>query len=239
MILRTMNTGVSIVLAVTVGLAVTWLWTSRGVEPATGRTPELKSVAGKAPAPPATQGTSRPQPAMHSRESSGLPQGAPAAASAAPPPGGAIAAARDDSTYFKMLALMHSRPDTANVARVFSQMHDSFVLTPDDPDWGRRTEQALRDFFRAQPADGGLEITSISCRSEGCEVQALAENSGAPGGPAAEGPVAREPPVALREELPASLPLKQQGVFVLPLGDRSGYVVTYTRVEPQHEAPSP
>jgi hypothetical protein len=234
-----MNTGLSIVLAVAIGLAVTWLWTSRGGEPATSRTPELQSGAPQAPVPPATQGNSRPQPAMHSGESSGLAQSAPAAPSVAPPPVEGIAAARDDSTYFKMLALMHSRPDTAKVAQVFSKMHDSFVLTPDDPDWGRRTEQALRDFFREQSTDGRLEITSISCRSEGCEVQALAENPGAPAVPSAEEPASREPPVALREDLPVGLSLKKQGVFVLPLGDRSGYVVTYTRVERQREASSP
>lgn len=76
-----------------------------------------------------------------------------------------------------MLALAVSRADGTDVIRRINARHERFVLTPDDPQWARQTEQALRDFFTSRSAnrDSGIEITSVACRSEGCEVQAVVQ----------------------------------------------------------------
>ena len=233
-----MNTGTSIVLAVAIGAGATWLWTSRGVEPAARHTSYHQSVALVKPSPPEVPSSSRSQPDRHSGESSGLPNVAPSV--------DAIPGVRDDSTYDRMLAFAQSDPRSASTARDIIEKRERFVFSPDDPDWGRRTEQALRDFFRAKTAGGGPQITSISCRSAGCEVQALSQPFC--GGTPCElqapserraAPDNVDPVGPLRGDWPGGLLLRRLALIIQPVGDRAGIIVTYSREARKPEATSP
>jgi len=182
---------------------------------------------------------------MHSRESSGPPESRRPALSAIP-------TARDDSTYFRMVALATSRSDAAEVSRKITETHERFILTPDDQDWGRQTEQALRDFFRSQSADksNGIEITSVSCRSAGCEVQAEVQMQG-PNEPAVgkgsktasvgEENGRKDPREVLQEIWPVGPSLRREDYLGSDLYDSVGtaesvgFIVWYRRVEPKPE----
>ena len=225
--MRTMNTRLSIVLALAIGAGATWLWTS------------TENVAPKRPAPPELPDSSRSQPDKHSGQSGALPKDAPPVASVAPPSLDSIAGVRDDSTYDRMLAVAQSDPGSASTARDIFEERERFVLTPHDPDWGRRTEQALRDFFQAKIVGGGPQITSISCRSTGCEVQALSQPIC--GGASCELQAQSERSAdrvelnnvdligPLRADWPGGLPLRRQALIQQVVGDRAGIIVTYSR----------
>jgi hypothetical protein len=186
--------------------------------------------------PPAPDG-GRSLPDRHSQISIRLPESAPRTASVPPPSVNAILAARDDSTYFRILATAQAIPKAAEGLRRLTEWHDSFILTPDDPGWGRPTEQALREFLQKQSAGSRLEITSISCRSEGCEVQALDETTDVRGVPTNEGPKMLAMP--LNADWPVGPSLRQQAGIFFSLGDRNGIMIMYKRVRPTAEAASP
>ena len=236
--MRTLNTWLIIVLAATIGAVGTWLWARKETAPTPdGTTVKPQSEARQAALPDAS-GTSRLPLDAHSGKSS--------APTATPP-------SRDDSTYSGMLAFAQSLPNATDMTRRITQTHERFALTPDDPDWGRRTEQALRDFFRARSAKGGLEITSVSCRSAGCEVQAQVQPTKEyldaplandqleePPFVTANGERASEDPrAAIREAMPVGPSLKLEGAVGSRVGDRIGFIVSYRRVQPRPEATSP
>jgi hypothetical protein len=143
----------------------------------------------------------------------------------------------DDSIYERMVAFAQADPRFTRMARDLARERESYLFTPDDPEWARPAEQALRDYFEAGATAEGPRVTSISCRSAGCEVQAL----GPPlcGGTPCELQAQRPPeepvpnsvdPVgALRADWPAGLPLRRRAIFGEPIGDRFGIIVTFSR----------
>lgn len=153
----------------------------------------------------------------------------------------ASAAVRDDSTYLRMLALAVSRADGTEVIRRINSRHEQFVLTPDDPEWGRQTEQALRDFFasRAANKNSGIEITSVSCRSQGCEVQAVVQMT-VPGSDSdtaiATQRSDRDPREVLHEISPVGAALQQEDYIGSDLSESDGasegvgFIVWYRRL---------
>jgi hypothetical protein len=156
-----------------------------------------------------------------------------------------------------MLALASVRSDGAEVTRELTSKHQRFVFGPDDPVWGRQTEQALREFFRSRSANqsGGIEITSVSCRSAGCEVQAEVQMQ-APSEPVFTGTdsettsvgrdgVREDPREALEDIWPLGPSLRRADHIGSDLfenagtAEKVGFVVWYNRMEPKAEAPSP
>lgn len=228
--MRATHTGLSIVLAVAIGASFTWLWTSRGAEPAASGTHERISFAPQAPAFPEVPGSPRSEP---DRLTVALP-----VASMTPPSVVATASAADDSTYDRMLAFAQADPGSASTVRDLIEKRERFLFTPDDPDWGRRTEQALRDFLQAKTAGGGPQITSVSCRSAGCEVQALSQPLCPPPGCELQNqsersdraaPNSVDPLGPLRGDWPADLPLRREAIITQVIGGRAGFIVTYKR----------
>jgi len=111
----------------------------------------------------------------------------------------------------------------------------------DDPDWGRQTEHALRKFFGAHSASNsdGIEVTSVSCRSAGCEVQAVVHMTvpGSDSDATLTGQGSGEDPrEALHEISPAGTSLKQQDYIGSDLGESDGtsegvgFIVWYRRL---------
>jgi hypothetical protein len=131
---------------------------------------------------------------------------------------------------------MQAVPRAAAQLRPLMAWHESFVVAPDDPDWGRPMEQALREFVQKESAFGHMEITSISCRSENCEVQLLGELSDSRV-PANEGLMM--PPKALVVDYPVGRSLREQAAIRMGLGDRTGIILMYKRVRQETEAASP
>jgi hypothetical protein len=142
-----------------------------------------------------------------------------------------------------MLAVAISRSDAAEVTRKITEMHERFALAPDDPDWGWHTEQALRDFFNSRSANksNGIAVTSVSCRSDGCEVQAEVQMQGAVGQEDGHA----DPREVLHDTWPVGPSLKLEEYIGSDLEDRVGnaevvgFIVWYTRVTPSTEATSP
>ena len=127
-----------------------------------------------------------------------------------------------------MLEFNQSQARSPRIAEELTKAHEKFLATPDDPAWARGTEQALRDYFQQHSAASRFEVTSISCRSSGCEVQALGERYDERGVFAAEVPSMSAP---LRESSPVGPTLKQpRPPITMDLGDRIGFMITYTRV---------
>jgi hypothetical protein len=217
--------GLAIALAFAIGVAVTWLWMGNGaVRELRGR-PQQQNVSPKESAFPNT----------HAENASALPGKAPAAAPSSSRAVQPAAGARDDATYSRVLAAMQAVPEAAAQLPPLMAWHESFVLTPDDPNWARPMEQALKEFLQKQSAVGHLDITSISCRSENCEVQILGELSDSRV-PADEGLMM--PPKALVVAHPVGPSLREQAAVRMGLGDRTGIVLMYKRVHPETEAAS-
>jgi hypothetical protein len=219
---RELKVGLATVLAFAIGATIAWLWTGKDGVAALTTTPELQNAATKASAFPNAQ----------AGKASVLPGKAPAAAPIPSPAVQAVSGTRDDSTYFRVLAAMQGDPQAAAQLRPLMAWHERFVLTPDDPDWGRRMEQALREFLRKQSALGRLEITSVSCRSENCEVQLLGDLSDSPV-PANEGLMM--PPKELIVAYPVGPSLREQAAIRMGLGDRTAIILMYRRVRPETE----
>ncbi len=134
-----------------------------------------------------------------------------------------------------------SRTDGTEVIRRINERHERFVLTSDDPQWGRQTEQALRDFFASHSANknSGIEITSVSCRSEGCEVQAVVQMAvpGSDSGTAvATQHGGRDPREVLHEISPVGPSLQQEDYIGSDLSESDGtsegvgFIVWYRRL---------
>jgi hypothetical protein len=167
----------------------------------------------------------------------------------APAPQNTMAQTHNDATYDNMLSYAQLAPDSPNSAAEIIREHEEFLSSPDDPEWGRRTERELRSVLQAKALRGGPEITSVSCRSAGCEVQALSRPfcGGAPcelvmmtqredaGGPPV--PINADLFEALRGDWPGDLPLKRQRIIDQRVGDRLGLIVTYSREARKPDAP--
>jgi hypothetical protein len=162
----------------------------------------------------------------------------PARGAAVSVPAPAVSAAvRDDSIYDRMVAFAQADPRFARMARDLARERENFLFTPDDPEWARPAEQALRDYFESRATTDGPRVTAISCRSAGCEVQALGpplcggtpcelQAQRSPEGPVPDGV---DPVGPLRADRPAGLPLRRQAIFGEPIGDRFGIIVTFSR----------
>jgi hypothetical protein len=238
-----MHVGVTIVLAAVLGAAATWLWMSNG-QPVADGTPARGSAVEQTPAPIAARSEMASSSLRYSDETKSngstddVPQNGARASNAVPHLAGADGGSRDDSTYYRMQAIAQSMPDAADISGHLASIHETFALSPDDPEWGRRTEQALWEFFRARATESRLKITSISCRAAGCEVQALGEGVDPRTAPPGEGGPP-SPPAPLRENRPVGESLNQRTLLTLYLGDGNGYIATYRREGPKPESTSP
>jgi hypothetical protein len=146
-----------------------------------------------------------------------------------------------------MLAFAHSAPASRrqdNLIADITRAHELFAATADDPEWGRRTERALQDYFHARSAHGALEITSIACRSAGCEVMAevrpTAEFFDTPAEDHVEEPtfldaegrtIPDDPRAPLREKFPIGESLRLSGALGSRVGNRMGFIVSYRRID--------
>ena len=234
-VMRTLTRRWLAVLGALISLGLTLVAINRGLSPLPGAPQTIAPPLGL--------------PELHARESSRPSERAHPAESASRDAYVANRVARDDSTYSRMLALVVTRSDAVQLTRKITEMHERFVLTPDDPDWGWQTEQALRDFFNSRSANksGGIDVTSVSCRSDGCEVQAEVQTQG-PGDQESAGSdgafvVGQEggragPRAALYETWPVGPSLRLEDYVGSDLEDRVGnaevvgFVVWYTRVGP-------
>jgi hypothetical protein len=238
-----MNTVRTIVLAVVVGAVATWLLTGRGAGSLTDTSArssadsraESASIGAKTRAPSAISGSSPSAPAIPGGEGASQVAGPTIAPSSVAAP---AVAARNDATYGKMLASAASYPRSADWTRRITEIHDRFLQAPDDdPDWARRTEQALREFFRSRSA--GNLVTSISCRSAFCEVQGEFQRrypddqtaKEAFADPAEDEHEAKSPVAALREEWPLGQSLKVEAQVSWHAGDGVGVIQLYRRME--------
>jgi hypothetical protein len=238
----TLNTRWIVVVVIVIGAAVTWLWVGRAVMPIASGTAEPQAAALHELAPPTE---------AHSQEQSGPLGRARPPVPAIPRPEAVIAGPSDDSTFARMLALAVSRSDAAEVTRRISETHERFVLTPDDPGWARQTEQALRDFFRSRSANtsAGIEITSVACRSAGCEVQAVVQMafaaSNSETASISQESGRQDPREVLHEIWPVGPTLKQEDYIGSDLfesdgtAESVGFIVWYARIKPQQEPSSP
>jgi beta-lactamase regulating signal transducer with metallopeptidase domain len=53
----------------------------------------------------------------------------------------------------------------------FVHAHEKVARAEDDPEWARPMERRLREAIAADPAGESLEVSSVSCRKTGCELQ--------------------------------------------------------------------
>ena len=153
-----------------------------------------------------------------------------------------VMGSRDDTTYRKVLASASFFPQSKDVIRSISERHEQFVLTPDsDADWGRRTEKALRDFFQTSASDGAVQITSVSCRSDACEVQAeLQQKLPSAADDSAEIRPGADPAAAMHEERLFGGSLRQEKSVGLSVDrDHIGFVTWYKRMETPADTRSP
>jgi hypothetical protein len=215
--MRRLNSALSIVIAVAIGMVAVWLWTRKGTDASTTQShaashvavPQLQGAPSRAlsaPSPPSANTTNA--------------SSSPAAATPGRIP--------NDATYDRMLSVSQATPLRPGTHQELIERHERFLSAPDDPDWARTAEQQLWTFFQAR-AGSVLQITSVSCRSAGCEVQALMKPP-CGGGPC-EGPLPAnvDPFAPIRVDWPAGLPLKREAIVEQFVGDEGGLYVTFTR----------
>jgi hypothetical protein len=128
-----------------------------------------------------------------------------------------------------MLSGAQADPFRPSTHQELIDRHERFLSAPDDPDWARVAEQQLWTFFQAR-AGKVLEITSVSCRSVGCEVQALAQPPCGGARCAGPPPLPNVDPFApIRVDWPAGLPLRREAIVEQPVGDQRGFFIAFTR----------
>jgi hypothetical protein len=220
--MRTANSNLSIVLVVAVGAATTWLWINRGSQPPPHPAP-VTPVNSNTPAQPTVART--PVPGTSEKAENDEPT---AAVTAVTP---VIPVPHTDSTYQSMLAAAQTRPDNTRTEHDLIQERERFLATADDPDWARRTEQALWDFYRTHAENGGLQVTSVSCRSEGCEVQAAFALPTCSTPPCEDRGSRADPLGPLRGDWPGGLPLRRQLLIGQPVDSGPATLITYSREE--------
>ena len=155
-----------------------------------------------------------------------MPAESPSGSSASSPP-----TALDEAMITWMLSALEPRVadpmgflnDMANVIR---KGREEFLAMPDDPAWSRPTEQALRDFFRTHITDS-LQISSVTCRNNGCIV--LAEHFAPQELLRQQTPGMPHPTAEMR---PLGPSLRLDSTMRAPLGDRLGMFLSYRR-DPQ------
>lgn len=229
------DTALIIGLAAMIGAAVSWLWIHEARM--------SRDVASRSAAPSPLPSFSPPE--ANAQERRTAPQTAPMPGpitSTVPSRPPASTGPRDDSTYLKVLASASFFPQSKDVIRSISQRHEQFVLTPDsDADWGRRTEQALRDFFQTSSSDGAVQVTSISCRSDACEVQAeLRQNLPSPSDDSANIRPGADPAATMHEEQLFGGSLRQEKSVGLSVDrDHIGFVTWYKRMDDRSDTRSP
>jgi hypothetical protein len=128
---------------------------------------------------------------------------------------------------------------TAETAEFLRQKHQDIVTSIDDPTWTRTTEQQLLSFFYSQPEIGGadgLEIASVSCRSVGCEIQALAISAEAQTAAGAKESGGLQAAVSrVRDSKQLSVPFQVDLFYTMKVGDRLAYIVTLKRQPTEKE----
>ena len=230
--------GSAIVLAVIIGAVATWLWQNREAQSTANPTsqPAVVVPAEQSLPPMAENPPPQPAPEQPLTEPSAQPS---QPAIVTPPPVRAAARFGDDSTYEKMLAYAQLRasPGSEDTARDITQWRQSFLATPDDPEWARKMEQSLWNFFQKKTASGdGPQVTSVSCRESGCEVQALSQPF-CGGKPCELQSQEEKPPESenvdplelFRGGAPGNLPVSRMLIMQQPVGDRAGIIITYRR----------
>ncbi|HEY4213973.1 MAG TPA: hypothetical protein VGM84_21040 [Steroidobacteraceae bacterium] len=227
--MRTANVNLSVVLMMAIGAAVTWLWLNRGRAPVTPGVPRPQSVTSM----------TRPQPVIDQAAARRMPesaptQGAPAVVGRTAPAEAPVPHA--DSTYQSMLVAAQTNPENPRTEHDLLQEREGFLATADDPDWARRMEQALWDFYQTKGLPRGTQITSVSCRSEGCELQVMWGRA-LLGLPVDSPPMNNGPLEGLRTDWPGGLGLRRQLIIGQFTGDRTAVLITYSREDPPAAAP--
>ena len=218
--MRATRNGLVLIVAVVLGALVTGWWTRRDAEPVARSVVETPNLERPAPAPQEIpESPPSPRPGNAGEVSKNVP-------ATAAPPANLSAPPRDDSTYYRMVAMIQSLPRTAEHAGTIAELHEGIVDAPDEPEWARKMERTLLDLYREQAGDGSIRITSVVCRSSGCEVQAVGprvERRDDSAEEAAPGP----------RPFPADRPVdslaRPAPVVFVDLGDSMGYLAIYRR----------
>ncbi len=218
--MRELRNGLVLIAVVVLGALVTWRWTHRDAEPVARAGVETANVERPIPKTQAMPESSLPPSPGNSSEP---PKSVPAAAA---PSADLSAPARDDSTYYRLLATIQALPRGADHARTITELHESIVDAPDDPEWTRAMERKLRENYSELEKGGRFALTSVVCRSTGCEVQALGPRIERRTDSAGEETPAPEP---FPQDRPVG-PLSRPGpVLYVDLGDSMGYLAIFRR----------
>ncbi len=179
---------------------------------------QANSVSGSSPT--ATQ--QRTAPVQNARE----------AESSVAPENSNISARPERTAFDRLVERFEGQRGYEGLGRSVRQIHESIMSVEDEPAWTRPTEQALREFIYAQPEASGLEISSIACRRNGCEVQILGTLSSPQQTPKLEGWQALVSHVRA-SQLANELQVEQ--TFMATTGDRTAYITVLKRL-PGHNA---
>ncbi len=166
----------AIVLAVAIGAGATWLWQNREARSALDSTSQPyrcclhETDGGARTGHPSATPAATTTAAEAARPSNPTPM--TSAAGQRERPRGRRYDLREDAGLRAVPGPIGTPEPTTR--RATSPSGARVFATPDDPDWARKTEQSMWDFFQKKSASGdGPQVTSVSCRSSGCEVQAL------------------------------------------------------------------
>jgi hypothetical protein len=66
-------------------------------------------------------------------------------------------------------------PTSERAASYVIHFHGKIVSSKDDPAWTRKMERQLLEYVLSDPASETTEVSAITCRSAGCEIQLLHE----------------------------------------------------------------
>ena len=166
-----------------------------------------------------------------------------------PPATGAVAVAGRESTpstvsprpvppfattpYDRYIEKFRALPDTEDMVKALEQAHERIMSAADDPGWARAEERQLTDFIYAQVEASRLEISSIVCRSNGCETQILGTLGDSKRGPGGRLPAWQSITRRLSDS-DLSRSLRLDSMFAAALSDRTAYITTFRRL-PAHE----
>jgi len=220
-----------IALAVACGIAVVLLWRHFDATRAKNQVAPADSGARQESAHIEAERGSRPSPmpatapaatvAVAGREST------PSAVSPRPVPPLAT------TLYDRYIEKFRALPDTEDMVKALEQAHERIMSAADDPGWARAEERQLTDFIYAQVEASRLEISSIVCRSNGCETQILGTLGDSKRGPGGRLPAWQSITRRLSDS-DLSRSLRLDSMFAAALSDRTAYITTFRRL-PAHE----
>jgi hypothetical protein len=233
--MRAVRLGLDIAIAVACGIVSVLLWrqsdTSRAgtalkLAASTAQSSSSRTDTGRDPAPmsmpaePATSGIA-PKPVSS-------PSDAP----------GAAVPSSAHGAYGMLIERFRNLQGAEKLVTDLTQTHETFMSTPDDPTWARDMEQRIAELINGQPEAASLEISSITCRSLGCEIQVLGTLNDAK--LLANGAIGGWQAVTARVRNSRLLPaIEVQQTFVAGVADRTAYITMLRRLPTQSDAAAP